>query len=73
MDIDTLIQRGGGVRPLAKRLNVARTTVLDWKRLGTIPATRVNQISGELKIEPSELLSIATSPRQASAPAAKAA
>jgi uroporphyrinogen-III synthase len=35
-----IIERFGGIRPLAKKIDVAVTTVQGWKKRDTIPATR---------------------------------
>jgi predicted site-specific integrase-resolvase len=62
MDVQTLIDRAGGLRELMARLGVARTTVLDWKRTGTIPATRVAQISEELRLPLRDVVKLASRP-----------
>jgi hypothetical protein len=63
MDVQTLIEKAGGAAQLAARLNVARTTVLDWRRLGSIPGNRVSQISAELQMPADELLSLVQPPK----------
>jgi hypothetical protein len=64
MDIQTLIDRAGGTpQRLGDLLGVARTTVLDWKRNGCIPGTRVVQISMILGIPVSELIGLVGPPR----------
>jgi transcriptional regulator with XRE-family HTH domain len=55
MDVQTLIEKAGTAVELANRLGVARTTVLDWRRIGSIPGNRVTQISAEFDI-PVDLL-----------------
>jgi hypothetical protein len=67
MDIQALIEKAGGVPALGKRLGVARTTVLDWKRDGKIPGNRVAQIAAELKVDAGELLPLVR-PAKAAAP-----
>jgi hypothetical protein len=61
--IGQIIEKAGGAAKLAARLNVARTTVLDWKRLGSIPGNRVLQISAELQMPADELLSLVQPPK----------
>ena len=63
MDVQTIIEKAGGTAKLATRLKVARTTVLDWRRLGFIPGNRVAQISAELEIEPEALLPLVQPPK----------
>ena len=60
--VQCLIDKAGGVVPLGKRLGVARTTVLDWRRTGTIPGSRLKQISREMGLAPCELLPIVHDP-----------
>lgn len=67
MDVETLIVAAGGPAKLAKRLGVARTTVLDWRRSERIPGNRVAQIASEFKIPADDLLPIVQPPRAASA------
>lgn len=62
MDVQTIIDRAGGMQRLMARLGVARTTILDWKRLGTIPANRVAQIAAELRLPVSEVVKLAPGP-----------
>ena len=38
---ERLIQRFGGIRPMANKLEVPVTTVQGWKKRGAIPATRL--------------------------------
>ena len=38
---ERLIQRFGGIRPMANKLEVPVTTVQGWKKRGAIPATRI--------------------------------
>ena len=56
--VQGLIDKAGGVVPLGKRLGVARTTVLDWRKSGTIPGGRIKQISRELGVSACDLLPI---------------
>jgi hypothetical protein len=62
MDVQTIIDRAGGMQRLMARLGVARTTILDWKRTGTIPATRVAQISEELRLPLRDVVKLASGP-----------
>lgn len=39
-----LIERFGGIRPMAKKMGAAVTTVQGWKKRGTIPASRTEEI-----------------------------
>ena len=41
---ERLIQRFGGIRPMANKLEVPVTTVQGWKKRGAIPATRINDL-----------------------------
>ncbi len=41
---ERLIQRFGGIRPMANKLEVPVTTVQGWKKRGAIPATRLNDL-----------------------------
>lgn len=41
---DRLLQRFGGVRPMASKLEIPVTTVQGWKRRGTIPASRADEL-----------------------------
>lgn len=66
VDVAALIERAGGTVALSKRLGVARTTVLDWKRANTIPGSRVAQIAAEFGISADDLLPIVQGPRATS-------
>lgn len=61
MDIQTLIDKAGGVPQLARLLGCGRTTVLDWRRTGTIPGHRVRQISEVLGIPITEVITLVAS------------
>lgn len=63
MNVQALIDAAGGVRPLGTRLGVARTTILDWKRTGFIPANRVAQISATLGLPLEDVVKLAPPPR----------
>ncbi len=41
---ERLIQRFGGIRPMANKLEVPVTTVQGWKKRGAIPGTRINDL-----------------------------
>ena len=56
MDVNTLIERAGGIEELAKRLGVHRVTVYDWKRQKVIPANRVTQISQIMDLPETDVL-----------------
>lgn len=43
-DAQQIIENFGGIRPMAKKLNVAVTTVQGWKKRNTIPDNRMPQI-----------------------------
>ena len=62
MDVQTLIDRAGGLSALMTKLGVARTTVLDWKRTGYIPANRVAQISAKLNLPLADVVKLAPEP-----------
>jgi DNA-binding Xre family transcriptional regulator len=64
MDVQSLIEKAGGTVELANLLGVARTTVLDWKRDGLIPGSRLVQICAVLDVSPKELFPIVQPPRQ---------
>jgi hypothetical protein len=61
--VQALIDKAGGVVPLGKRLGVARTTVLDWKKNNLIPGSRIVQISQALDVPACDLLPIVQGPR----------
>lgn len=63
MDVQTLIDMAGSVPKLGARLGVARTTILDWKRTGTIPANRVAQISEVLGLRLEDVVKLAPAPK----------
>jgi len=63
MDVEGIIERAGGAVELAKRLGVARTTVLDWRRDGMVPGARIAQIADEFDIPAAELARITYPPR----------
>jgi hypothetical protein len=57
---ERLIQRFGGIRPMANKLEVPVTTVQGWKKRGAIPATRLNDLRQAaqrhgIKLEEAEL------------------
>ncbi len=41
---EQLIQRFGGIRPMANKLEVPFTTVQGWKKRGAIPAARISEL-----------------------------
>lgn len=62
MDIDMLIEAGGGVDALAARVGVDRATVYDWKRNKALPASRVVRIHEVLGVELAVLLGLTKPP-----------
>ena len=61
---ELLIQRFGGIRPMANKLEVPFTTVQGWKKRGAIPAARVDALRAAarrhgIKLEDSELSAVA--------------
>jgi len=63
MDVERIIDLGGGAAEFAKRLGVARTTVLDWRKDGLIPGSRVGSISQLLDIPADQLVKLTYPPR----------
>lgn len=43
-DVDTLINRFGGMRPMARKLDVAVSTIQGWKKRDHIPSDRVAEV-----------------------------
>ncbi|MCK5385150.1 MAG: hypothetical protein KAJ29_06185, partial [Alphaproteobacteria bacterium] len=39
-----IIEKFGGIRPMASKTGVAVTTIQGWKKRGVIPATRKNAV-----------------------------
>lgn len=58
MDVDSLINRAGGVMELAGIARVARTTVLHWRKTGHVPGSHLYAISVGLKIPQSKLVGL---------------
>jgi hypothetical protein len=57
---ERLIQRFGGIRPMANKLEIPVTTVQGWKKRGVIPATRLADLRAAaqrhgIKLEEAEL------------------
>jgi DNA-binding transcriptional regulator YdaS (Cro superfamily) len=65
MDIDTIIERAGGVSKLAAILGISHPTVSGWKQDGYVPGARVRQISDLLGIPFCEMYSLVRPPRAA--------
>jgi hypothetical protein len=59
MDVQTIIEKAGGVGKLASTLGVSHSTVCDWKRLGFIPSRRIMQISRTLGLPAETVAGIA--------------
>lgn len=55
MNVQTIIQKAGGVGKLAALLGVSHPTVSDWKRTGFIPGGRIVQISRKLDVRVEDL------------------
>ena len=72
---ERLIQRFGGIRPMANKLEVPVTTVQGWKKRGAIPATRIADLRlaaqrHGIKLDEAELDAVSRSDdRPAAAPA----
>lgn len=64
MDVQTLINKAGGESKFQELCKVARTTVLDWKRTGFLPANRIAQISAATGVPLEEVIKLAPPPRQ---------
>lgn len=58
MNMQALIEKAGGVVDLATLSGVARTTVLDWKRTGLLPANRISRISDALSVPIEDLVKL---------------
>ncbi len=63
---ERLIQRFGGIRPMANKLEVPVTTVQGWKKRGAIPAARINDLRVAaqrhgIKLEEAELEAVGRS------------
>ena len=75
---ERLIQRFGGIRPMANKLEVPVTTVQGWKKRGAIPATRLNDLRlaaqrHGIKLDEAELEAVSRSDdRPAAAPGSAA-
>jgi hypothetical protein len=42
-NVDLIINRFGGLRPMARKMNVHASTIQGWKKRGMIPAERMNE------------------------------
>ena len=59
---EDVIEAFGGIRPMAKKMDVAVTTVQGWKKRNTIPAARYDQVlkaAKEHDVDLSDLLTVA--------------
>jgi hypothetical protein len=56
MDVQSLVDKAGGIPELAGKLNVGRATIYDWLRVGFLPSVRVRQISRTLDVPEDKLL-----------------
>lgn len=48
-DVDQLINRFGGMRPMARKLNIAVSTIQGWKKRDHIPGDRVSDVVNAAK------------------------
>ncbi len=69
---ERLIQRFGGIRPMANKLEVPVTTVQGWKKRGAIPATRLADLRlaaqrHGIKLDEAELEAVSRSDDRAAA------
>ena len=62
MDVDTIIERGGGILAVAEKVGVDRATVYDWKRNKALPASRVAQIHTALGVDLAVLIGLTKPP-----------
>jgi hypothetical protein len=62
MDVQALIDKAGGEPEFQALCDVARTTVLDWKRTGQIPASRLPHISATLGVPLDDVIKLASPP-----------
>jgi len=62
MNVQSLVDRAGGVTRLAALLHISHSTVCEWKRNGFIPGSRVGQISAALKLSPEWLVPLVKPP-----------
>lgn len=62
-----IIERFGGIRPMARKLSEPVTTVQGWKKRGVIPSNRLNQITQaalEHNIDVADILKLSSSANQ---------
>lgn len=64
MDVQTLIDKAGGVTKFAVKMGVSHCSVLDWKRDNRLPGSRVAQVSAVLGVPLEDVASLASPPRQ---------
>jgi len=62
MDIDTIIEQGGGVEAVAEKVGVDRASVYDWKRKKALPASRVARIHEVLGVDLAVLIGLTKPP-----------
>ncbi len=70
---EEVIERFGGIRPMAKKINVAVTTVQGWKKRNSIPAARYDDIvraAQEHDIALDDVVGSESAPGDSSAPPA---
>jgi hypothetical protein len=61
MNVETIIEKAGGVGKLAALLSVRHPTVCDWRRTGYVPGGRVIEISQKLNLDVTEVSKLITS------------
>lgn len=61
---EDIIAAFGGIRPMAKKLGVAVTTIQGWKARGTIPLARMEEIRAAAAREGVDLSSSVSTPRE---------
>lgn len=62
MDAGAVIERFGGIRPMAAKLDIAVTTVQGWKNRGAIPESRYQAILDAAAEHDVDLTDVATGP-----------
>lgn len=55
MEIEQIIEAGGGVAKLAHALALKHTSIIGWRRRGSIPAERVSDVARVTGLKPSEI------------------
>jgi DNA-binding transcriptional regulator YdaS (Cro superfamily) len=55
MEIERIIEAGGGVSKLAHALGLKHTSVIGWRDRGSIPAERVGDVARVTGLSPAEI------------------